>query len=407
MGKKKTTTSTVTAVTKVPTREIKPDVTAMLWGRASGRCEFKGCNRALWKSPVTQERVNLAQRAHIYSFSSGGPRGHKGISKAKLNDFDNLMLICHGCHQKIDKNKSGGRYSVELLQEWKRDHESRVELVTGIDPSKKSHVILYGSNIGAQNVHLNFEDAASALFPKRYPATDHPIELTLTGNVARDDTERFYAMEAPNLIDAFNEKLRPGIRDKRIEHASIFALAAQPLLILLGTLLNDISGAEVFEQHPEKGAEVFQRHREPEQTWDWATKGSKLNLSVQQPSSFNGIPALVFALSDYVDDSRVMEVLGKDVSLWKVTVSKPSMELIKTRAQLSEFRIVIRDLLGEINRRHGLKSILHVFPVMGVSTAVELGRMRMPKAAMPWQVYDQISGRGFVPALSIPFQEKS
>jgi hypothetical protein len=82
------------------------------------------------------------------------------------------------------------------------------------------------------------------------------------------------------------------------------------------------------------------------------------------------------------------------------------MELIKTRAQLTEFRGVTRDLLGEINRLHGLEKRLHVFPVMGVSTAVELGRMRMPKASMPWQVYDQISGRGFVPALSIPFEEK-
>lgn len=407
MAKKKTTApANSSAVTEV-TRNIDSVVTAMLWARAAGRCQFHGCNKPLWKSEVTGEKINVAQRAHIYSFSSGGPRGHKGIAKKELNNFDNLMLVCHGCHQKIDKDKDGGRYSVELLQGWKRNHEARVELVTGIAPSKKSHVILYGSSIGVQNVHLNFEDAAAALFPTRYPAADHPIELTLAGNVARDDTERFYAMEAPNLIGAFNEKLRPGIRDKRIEHASIFALAAQPLLILLGTLLNDISSAEVFEQHPDKGAEIFQRHREPEQTWEWRTKGGKLNLSVQRPSSFTDVPALVFALSDYVDDSRVTEILGKKISVWKVTVSQPSMELIKTRAQLSEFRIVIRDLLSEINRRHGLESTLHIFPVMGVSTAVELGRMRMPKAAMPWQVYDQISGRGFVPALSIPFHENA
>lgn len=405
MAKKQSTAPEKTPRPTEVTRHINEIVTAMLWGRAAGRCEFSGCNKPLWKSEVTTEKVNLAQRAHIYSFSDGGPRGNKGIAKKDLNNFGNLMLVCHGCHQKIDQDKKGVRYSVELLQDWKRIHEARIELVTGIALSKKSHVILYGSSIGGQNVNLNFDDAASALFPKRYPATDHPIELALTGNVSRDDTDRFYAMEASNLIGSFDEKVRLGIRDKRIEHASIFALAPQPLLILLGTLFSDISGAEVFEQHPEKSVEVFQRHREPEQTWEWATKGSKLNLDVQPPSDFKGVPALVFALSDYVDDSRITDVIGNDVSLWKVTVSHPSMELIKSRAQLSEFRIAIRDLLGEINRCHGLHSTLHVFPVMGVSTAVELGRMRMPKASMPWKVYDQIPKRGFVPALSIPFQE--
>lgn len=368
----------------------------MLWGRAAGRCEFHGCNKPLWKSEVTGEKVNVAQRAHIYSFSDGGPRGNKGISKQALNNFDNLMLVCHGCHQKIDKQKGGGRYSVELLQEWKRNHESRIELVTDINPSKKSHVVLYGGNINDQNVNLNFPDAAAALFPKRYPAEDHGIELSLKGNIARDDTQRFYEMEAANLIGAFEERILPGIRDQRIQHASVFALAPQPLLILLGTLLNDISAAE-----------VFQRHREPEQTWEWAKRGNKLNLEVEQPSGFKGTPALVLAMSDYVDDSRITDVIGEDVSLWKITVKHPSMELIKSRAQLSQFRSVTRDLLGEINRCHGLKSTLHVFPVMGVSAAVEVGRMRMPKASMPWQVYDNISGRGFVPALSILSKRKN
>ena len=367
----------------------------MLWGRAAGRCQFHGCNKALWKSEVTNEKVNVAQRAHIYSFSEGGPRGNEGIKKEELNDFDNLMLVCYGCHKKIDKETDGGRYTAKLLKEWKRNHEDRIELVTGIDPSKKSHVVLYGGNVGDDNVNLNFADAASALFPKRHPAEHREIGLSLSGNVARDDTRRFYDIEASNLIGAFNEIVRPSLRNKKIKHASIFALAPQPLLILLGTLFNDISAAE-----------VFQRHREPEPSWVWAKRGSKLNIEVHRPFNTTEKPALVIAMSDFVDDRRITDVLGEDVSLWKVTVTHPSMELIKTRAQLTEFRGVTRDLLGEINRLHGLEKRLHVFPVMGVSTAVELGRMRMPKASMPWQVYDQISGRGFVPALSIPFEEK-
>ncbi len=50
-------------------RYIKREVERELWARAAGRCQFNGCNRILYRSPVTQERVNITEKAHIYSFS--------------------------------------------------------------------------------------------------------------------------------------------------------------------------------------------------------------------------------------------------------------------------------------------------------------------------------------------------
>jgi len=46
---------------------------------------------------------------------------------------------------------------------------------------------------------------------------------------------------------------------------------------------------------------------------------------------------------------------------------------------------------------------LNVFPVTAVSLAVEFGRARMPKADMPWRIYDQNNKRdGFVHAIDVP-----
>src|SRR5687768_10788969 len=89
------------------TRKIKPSVERELWGRAAGRCEF--CNKLLYKSPLTQESVNLAEMAHIYSFSEDGPRGWGSYFKKKsgLNDVANLMLVCHDCHKEFDEDKKG------------------------------------------------------------------------------------------------------------------------------------------------------------------------------------------------------------------------------------------------------------------------------------------------------------
>ena len=42
----------------------------------------------------------------------------------------------------------------------------------------------------------------------------------------------------------------------------------------------------------------------------------------------------------------------------------------------------------DISNMHGNDTPLHIFPVMPVSCNIELGRARMPKADMPWIIYD-------------------
>ena len=68
------------AMPKEVTRSIPVSVQCLLWGKAAGRCEFSGCNQPLWKSSVTQEQINIAEKAHIYSFSGEGARGNTGVA---------------------------------------------------------------------------------------------------------------------------------------------------------------------------------------------------------------------------------------------------------------------------------------------------------------------------------------
>jgi hypothetical protein len=371
-------------------RSLKPWVDRLLWGRSAGRCEFAGCNRPLWKSEVTQEQVNTAQKAHIYAFSSGGPRHNAKISG--INDLSNLILVCHGCHRKIDKEKDGGRYTATLLKQWKRAHEQRVELVTGIKPQKKSWIVLYGANIGEHSSPLNYADAATALFPERYPASDTPIELSTVDSSVKDRDAEFWARERTDLVTKFERRIRERITGGEISHLSIFGLAPQPLLILFGTLLGDIVPMD-----------VYQRHREPKATWNWPRPQSSPRFEVKRPTNVTGNPALVVAFSGTITPDRVRAVLGDEASIWTVTVPKPHNDIVKSRQQLSEFRTLLRLLLDEIKTIHGQSTALHVFPAAPVATNIELGRVRMPKADMSWRVYDQNNERGgFVPALTIP-----
>ena len=55
--------------------------------------------------------------------------------------------MCYDCHKKIDQKGSEDRYPADLLISWKMQHEQRIEILTGIDPDRKSNVVLYGANI--------------------------------------------------------------------------------------------------------------------------------------------------------------------------------------------------------------------------------------------------------------------
>jgi hypothetical protein len=142
------------------------------------------------------------------------------------------------------------------LSAWKREHEDRVRIVTGIHPNKKSHVILYGGKIGEENSPLEAELAISAMFPDWYPAEDRPIELAMSCE-HEDSTQLFWQTEVAHLRAAFEKRVRPRIQEGQPNHFSVFARAAQPLLILLGALLTD-----------KVPAEVYQLHREPI-SWKW------------------------------------------------------------------------------------------------------------------------------------------
>lgn len=373
-------------------RYIRPSVEREMWGRAAGRCEFWGCNRLLYKSPVTQERVNLAEKAHIYSFSEHGPRGWGPFVKNRkgLNDISNLMLVCHDCHKKIDQDVDGTRYKASLLIDWKHQHEERVRIVTGISPNRKSHVILYGGKVGEENSPLQFECAIAAMFPEWFPAEERPVILSMSSE--HEDTEElFWQSETAHLRTAFERHVVRRINESNPNHFSVFAFANQPLLILLGVLLTD-----------KVPAELYQLHREPA-GWCWQPDGPEgFSFRTVRPRQEHGTPALVISLSAHIDSDRITSILGPATAVWELTVDECHNDFLKSRGQLAAFREAARKLMVEIADAHGQRAPLNIFPAMPVACAVELGRIRMPKADMPWIVFDQNNKLGgFIKALEI------
>ena len=184
-------------------------------------------------------------------------------------------------------------------------------------------------------------------------------------------------------------------RTSEIQHYSVFALAPQPLLIKLGTLLSDI--------YP---ADVYQKHREPD-TWRWQQTSATDDFIFSEPVNITNIPVLKFALSSDVVDDRIHNVLGKECSIWTITINSPNNDFLKTRELLSKFRRITHHALNKIKTANGENIPLHIFPSMPVSAAVEFGRVWMPKADLPLIIYDQNTSRdGFIKALEIKKEGK-
>lgn len=373
------------------TRYIGIGTERELWGRAAGRCQFSGCNKLLYKSSVTQESVNLAQKAHIYSFSQKGPRGWGPLklNTSRLNDVSNLMLMCHGCHTKIDCDLNGERYSADLLITWKNEHECRVEIVSGIETNKKTHVVLYGANIGSEKSHIHYHECITAMFPDWYPANQRPEVLSMHSELKDSSAEYWYA-ELSHLNKVYERKIAALIDQDDCKHFSVFALAPQPLLIRLGTLLTD-----------KVSVEIYQLSREPN-GWQWKDALRNFEFEARIPDSYEGIPVLLLSLSDHVAKERISRVLGDELSFWEITISDPHNDFLKSKQQLSAFRKCVRKMMVDIKNMHGNEVPLHIFPVMPVSCCVEFGRARMPKADMPWIIYDHsVATQEFSKAIEI------
>lgn len=379
------TTSPIMSVTY-----ISDWVKLCLWAKAGGRCQYAGCNQPLYRDDVTQAEFNGAYIAHIVADKETGPRGDPVLSPLLASDLANLMLLCDVHHRLIDKNDVAG-HPAGRLQAMKRMHEERIEVVTAIGADRSSYVLLYSAKLGEHGSHVSYRKAAEAMVPHRWPAENRAIEIGLGGTAFNDAESAYWGMEVEQLRREFAAQVASRFKTQDLSHLSVFALAPIPLLIELGRLLSDIPAAD-----------VYQLHREPP-GWQWRAEPTTYTYTVTAPDGPSGrTVALVLALSADINSSRIRSVLGEDIDVWVVSHSTPGNDYLQSVAQLREFRRTLRSVLNRIKAVHGEEAELHLFPAVPVSAAVEVGRVWMPKADLPFIIYDQNRATGgFTKALEI------
>jgi len=369
---------------------MPPKIQSALWARAGGRCQYRGCNEDLVGDLISgREDATFGFIAHIVGDSVGGPRGDAARSPLLARSLDNLMLMCARHHKLIDVVNVAGHPEAALLA-MKAEHESRIQVVTAIDEDRASHVIRFGANIGENEALVSTKAIFAAMPPHHHPASGQTIDLELVGCAYKDDEPAYWMFQRDNLRRQFEAKVRGRVERQEVRHLSVFALAPQPLLIELGRLLCDIVPAT-----------VRQRHREPA-TWTWQADEPPIAFTVSDAAPGAAGPvALKLAISATVTDERITRVLGEEAAIWSVTAANPHNDILRRPEDQTAFRQLMRSLFDRVKAAHGECAVIHVFPAMPASLAVELGRVWMPKSDLPMTIYDNNRLAGFVQTITI------
>ena len=220
-------------------------------------------------------------------------------------------------------------------------------------------------------VELSAPEAAAAVLSRgRIPLTllspdgvGVEIDLRPTAGEHEADPE-YFAAAARRIDDLIERRLRPVVEKDGVQHLSVFAIARLPLLVYLGSRLDDAIPTD-----------IYQRHRSTE-SWAWPYNGPDIDFVYQADASGNGSEAtLVINASGTIQPSELPHAVS---GFPRFTIEPANgtahPDTVATAGTLDAFTATFRGLLAHLEKNHKQVRKLHVFAAAPVSVAVTLGR---------------------------------
>jgi len=143
----------------------------ILWASSGNLCAI--CKTILVIESTESDCASIVgDECHIRSKSEIGPRYDAKYPKSKLDENENLLLLCKKDHKMIDDQF--GKYSTEVLEKLKSDHEkyvkSTLQTTRCISEARiiriKEQIPTHLPEIQSGNILANIIDSCHAQFPK-------------------------------------------------------------------------------------------------------------------------------------------------------------------------------------------------------------------------------------------------
>lgn len=334
--------------------------------------------RYLFRDGLTLKESNFADIAHVVAASKKGPRGDDPLPMAERKKCENLLLACKKHHKLLDSKEHEEDYPVDLLREYKSEHERFIHRVTGMLPENRTAVVRFQSNIGGNAVSIGNGDIYQAISP-RYPVDDSGLEIDLT-RIVGTDTRDYWQTGADTISRKVELFLSHGINQLPPPHLSIFALGPIPFLMHLGHTL----GSKIPYQ-------IYQKHRSTSD-WIWGSPGKVAEYSYRRISEGVSVKkvGILLSLSGSVRRDDLPKNIDSEFPLYELTLSnkKPSPMFLNRREDLEHFKETLLSMLDYLRVEYPEFRELHIFPAIPVSIAVVCGIERLPKVHPKFVIYD-------------------
>ena len=190
--------------------------TKLLWGMAAGLCSHPQCRRPLVaeESDVDPARP-LGEMAHIVARSPEGPRGDASFPRDQRDEYANLILLCAHHHTEIDAQPD--TFPVDLLHQWKQDHETWVQqrLTESLPNISFKELDLVAAAIAshASPPTATFSAAPIAEKMQRNALSDR-VRVLLNQAMAGAGEVSSYVRHMADYDNQFPERLRDGFRQR-------------------------------------------------------------------------------------------------------------------------------------------------------------------------------------------------
>lgn len=371
-----------------------------VWVRCGGRCAI--CNKYLLEGGLTYREVSLGELAHIVGQqeTDGSPRGKAELSSNERDLADNLMLLCADEHDEVDDRDALDIFTVDKLRSLKQAHEDRIRYVTGLAEDRNTTVLRLVAQVRNNEVELSRETIASTVInsTQRFPRflesyNRHGFEIDLRHVPGDAQSNQDYYQTATEVIDRVIERrLNDGIARDEVAHLSVFGFAPIPLLVYLGSRLDDTVPTD-----------IYQKHRDTE-SWLWSTEAPTVEFSIETiEGTATGTDAvLILNISGTIQMTEIPHSLT-GLHTYRVAPinSDAGQDTIRRRESLQNFSATIRRMFSEIERTRKDISCLHVLAAIPVSAAVTLGRIRIPEVNPSLVIYDRTDRGTYQTAMEI------
>lgn len=132
-------------------RDYTQNTAKRLYGLSGNVCANPTCGKKL----IDKNGNQLGEIAHICAASPEGPRYNPSMTDDQRRNIDNLILLCEDCNKLVDNKENVEQYPIELLHNWKQNHETFVASDSYNVYWKNLHQKLTNFEIRKQNIFID------------------------------------------------------------------------------------------------------------------------------------------------------------------------------------------------------------------------------------------------------------